>query len=128
MTEAPGGLSILLVENHEDTVTYVRRFLEHYGHEVWVCRTMHEALDRVTDQEPDVILSDIGLPDGSGWSLLQQLRPRTKAYAIAMSGFGMRADVDRSLSAGYQDHLTKPFTPKKLLDALERARDRQAGA
>lgn len=121
MTRQPGQLTILLVENHEDTITYVRRFLEHYGHEVRVGRTMHEALKRVEEKEPDVILSDIGLPDGDGWNLLQQLRLKTKAYAIAMSGFGARADLDRSLAAGYQDHLVKPFAPNKLLDALRRA-------
>jgi CheY-like chemotaxis protein len=121
MTRQPGHLTILLVENHEDTITYVRRFLEHYGHEVRVGRTMQEALAQVDQKEPDVILSDIGLPDGDGWNLLQQLRLKTKAYAIAMSGFGARADLDRSLAAGYQDHLVKPFAPNKLLDALRRA-------
>lgn len=121
MTGEPGHFSILLVENHEDTITYVRRFLEHYGHEVRVGRTIHEALQRVDEKEPDVILSDIGLPDGDGWDLLQQLRRKTKAYAIAMTGYGSRADLDRSLAAGYQDHLVKPFTPDKLLSALQRA-------
>jgi two-component system CheB/CheR fusion protein len=121
MTGPTGHLTILLVENHEDTITYVRRFLEHYGHEVRVGRNMQEALERVEEKEPDVILSDIGLPDGDGWNLLQRLRLKTKAYAIAMSGFGGRADLDRSLAAGYQDHLVKPFAPNKLLDALRRA-------
>jgi CheY-like chemotaxis protein len=121
MTSPSGHLTILLVENHEDTITYVRRFLEHYGHEVRVGRTVHEAVAQVEEKEPDVILSDIGLPDGDGWKLLQQLRLKTKAYAIAMSGFGARADLDRSLAAGYQDHLVKPFAPNKLLDALRRA-------
>ena len=121
MTEKSGHLSILLVENHEDTIMYVSRFLEHHGHEVRVGRTIHEALKRADEKEPDVILSDIGLPDGDGWNLLQQLRLKTKAYAIAMSGFGGRSDLDRSLAAGYQDHLVKPFSPNKLLDALQRA-------
>lgn len=127
MTRQTGHLSILLVENHEDTITYVRRFLEHYGHEVRVGRTMHEALAQVEAKEPDVILSDIGLPDGDGWNLLQQLRLKTKAYAIAMSGFGARADLDRSLAVGYQDHLVKPFAPNKLLDALRRAEQYRRG-
>jgi CheY-like chemotaxis protein len=121
MSEPSSQLSILLVENHEDTVVYVRRFLEHYGHEVRAARTVQEAVDLVGAKDPDVILSDIGLPDGDGWMLLQRLRAKTKAYAIAMSGFGMRTDVDRSLAAGYQDHLIKPFAPNKLLEALHRA-------
>jgi CheY-like chemotaxis protein len=122
MSQPLSQLSILLVENHEDTVLYVRRFLEHYGHEVRAARTVQEAVDMVGVKDPDVILSDIGLPDGDGWMLLQQLRPKTKAYAIAMSGFGMRNDLDRSIAAGFQDHLTKPFAPNKLLEALGRAR------
>ena len=121
MSEPSSQLSILLVENHEDSVVYVRRFLEHYGHEVRAARTAQEAVDLVKAKDPDVILSDIGLPDGDGWTLIQQLRKKTKAYAIAMSGFGMRTDVDRSLAAGYQDHLIKPFAPNKLLEALRRA-------
>ncbi|MBV9488222.1 MAG: response regulator, partial [Verrucomicrobia bacterium] len=59
--------------------------------------------------------------------LLQQLRRKTQAYAIAMSGFGGRADLDRSLAAGYQDNLVKPFTPTRLLDALRRARSGETG-
>jgi len=122
MSEPLTQLSILLVENHEDTVLYVRRFLEHYGHEVRAARTVQEAVDLVGAKDPDVILSDIGLPDGDGWMLLERLRPKTKAYAIAMSGFGMRTDLDRSLAAGFQDHLIKPFAPNKLLEALGRVR------
>jgi CheY-like chemotaxis protein len=65
-----------------------------------------------------VILSDLGLPDLNGWDLMLQLRPNTRAYAIAMSGFGGEADVQRSLSAGYQHHLVKPFVPAALEEVL----------
>jgi CheY-like chemotaxis protein len=54
----------------------------------------------------------------NGWELMKQLRPKTGAFAIAMSGFGDEADVKRSLAAGYQCHLVKPFVPAALEDVL----------
>jgi len=69
----------------------------------------------------DAILSDIGLPDVNGWDLMRQLRPRTRACAIAMSGFGGEADVQRSLASGYQYHLVKPFVPAALVEVLRKA-------
>jgi len=64
---------------------------------------------------PDVVISDIGLPDGSGWELPQRLTLPYRPFAIAMSGFGMREDRERSRAAGYRHHLVKPMD----LEALE---------
>jgi CheY-like chemotaxis protein len=115
------AMTILLIENHEDTASYIKRFLEQLGHGVAVASDSASAA-QITDLDRfDVILSDIGLPDGDGWALMQQIRAKTRAYAIAMSGFGTSADVARSYSVGYQDHLTKPFTPIKLQQALQKA-------
>lgn len=75
----------------------------------------------------DVILSDIGLPDVNGWDLMKQLRPITRAFAIAMSGFGGEADVERSLAAGYQHHLVKPFVPATLEEVLGKVGRRHEG-
>lgn len=114
-------MTILLIENHEDTASYIKRFLEQLGHGVVVAAEGESAVRVLNGHRFDVILSDIGLPDGDGWSLMEQIRGKTQAYAIAMSGFGAASDIARSHSVGYQDHLTKPFTPDKLREALEKA-------
>lgn len=87
-----------------------------------VIQNAQAVLSRDDLAEFDVILSDIGLPDINGWDLMRELRPRTGAHAVAMSGFGSEADIQRSLAAGYQDHLVKPFTPAALEEVLQRAK------
>jgi CheY-like chemotaxis protein len=111
-------LRILLIENHEVTAKFISLFLERSGHQVTVAPDGQTALARNDLANIDVILSDIGLPDVNGWDLMKQLRPRTSAYAIAMSGFGGETDVQRSFASGYQRHLVKPFVPAALEDAL----------
>ena len=111
-------LRILLIENHEVTATFISLFLQRSGHQVTVLPDGQTALSRDDLANFDVILSDIGLPDVNGWDLMRQLRSRTRAYAIAMSGFGGEADVQRSLVSGYQYHLVKPFVPAALEEVL----------
>lgn len=115
------SLRILVIENHEDTAKFISLFLERSGHEVTIIPDGQTALRHDDLPNIDVILSDIGLPDMNGWDLMRQLRPRTRAYAIAMSGFGDEIDVQRSLEAGYQHHLTKPFVPAALEEVLRNA-------
>lgn len=119
-------LRILLIENHEVTAKFISLFLERSGHQVTVIPDGQTALSRDDLAKIDVILSDIGLPDVNGWELMKQLRSRTRAYAIAMSGFGSEADIQRSLASGYQYHLVKPFVPaalEEVLQNVEPARD-----
>lgn len=111
-------LRILIIENHEVTAKFISLFLERSGHQVTVTPDGQTALSRGDLANIDVILSDIGLPDVNGWDLMRQLRPRTRAYAVAMSGFGDEADVQRSFAAGYQYHLVKPFVPAALEEVL----------
>jgi DNA-binding response OmpR family regulator len=113
---------ILIVENHEVTAKFISLFLERSGHQVTIIPDGQTALSRDDLAKIDVILSDIGLPDMNGWDLMKQLRPRTRAYAIAMSGFGDEADVQRSLESGYQYHLVKPFVPAALEEVLRNAK------
>ena len=111
-------LRILLIENHEVTAKFISLFLERSGHQVTIIPDGQTALGRADLADIDVILSDIGLPDVNGWELMKQLRPHTRAYAIAMSGFGGEADIQRSLASGYQYHLVKPFVPAALEEVL----------
>jgi len=115
------GYKILLVENHQDTAVYLQLFLEKAGHSVTISADVRSTIELPDLESFDIILSDIGLPDGDGWELMQRIRPLTHAYAVAMSGFGMTSDIKRSLAVGYQAHLTKPFTPNRLMEVLSKA-------
>ena len=120
-------LRIFVVENHADTLKWISRYLESMGHKVLSARTMADALEALPSADCEVLISDIGLPDGDGWELLRTVRLSRPIYAIAMSGFGMNADRLKSKAAGYRHHLLKPFVPRELDDALEEA-DREAAA
>ena len=120
-TPAIPPLRIFVVENHDDTRELLKMYLEDMGHTVLSAATMTDALEAVPGAECDVLISDIGLPDGDGWELLQKLPVPRPSYAIAMSGFGMSADHLRSKEAGFRRHLLKPFVPDELESALVEA-------
>ena len=89
--------------------------LRHQGHDVRRAGTVAAALQAAQAEPFDLLISDIGLPDGSGLDLMRQLRLRHPMRGIALSGFGMEEDVRRSRAAGFDEHLTKPVS----LDVLE---------
>jgi CheY-like chemotaxis protein len=115
------ALRIFVVENHADTLKYLSLYLEAIGHMVSSAKTMAQALESLPTANCDVLISDIGLPDGDGWELLHTVQLSHPVYAIAMSGFGMNADHVKSKDAGYRRHLLKPFVPSELDAALEEA-------
>ena len=113
------ALRILLVDDHIDTCTVMGRLLAARGHKVAVAHDMKSALKKVAGEEFDVLISDVGLPDGSGIELMA--KSRDVLVGIAMSGFGTEADAARSLEAGFSEHLVKPVTMEKLDAALHAA-------
>ncbi len=114
-------LRIFVVENHPDTLESLQIYLEEMGHTVESAGTVADALAALPGANCDVLISDIGLPDGTGWDLLQRLQFRRPIYTIAMSGFGMNADHARSRAAGFRRHLLKPFPLTELDVLLEEA-------
>ena len=117
-------LRIFLVENHSDTLKWLTLYLEQMGHTVVSARSMEEALAALPSAACEVLISDIGLPDGDGWQLLNKLRETSHEqprYAIAMSGYGMNADRSKSKAAGYSQHILKPFKAAELQTMLEAA-------
>ncbi|MBV9390497.1 MAG: response regulator [Verrucomicrobia bacterium] len=123
------SLRILIVENHSDTLRYLQMYLEQLGHKIDVAKTMHEGLAAAQTADLDVLISDIGLPDGDGWELMRSAEFKHPVYAIAMSGYGMEADRAKSIKAGFKHHLLKPFLPDELNDMLEEAiRERRTRA
>ncbi|HSP45984.1 MAG TPA: response regulator [Chthoniobacterales bacterium] len=117
---------ILLVDDHEDTLRSMGLLLRRLGYEVLSADTTSDAL-RIAEEQPfDILLSDIGLPDGSGLELLKRIRQTRDVPALAVSGFGMDEDVERSRNAGFFDHLTKPVSIDQLQAAIAEL-DGQAG-
>ncbi|MGH6611252.1 MAG: response regulator [Burkholderiaceae bacterium] len=115
------ALRVFVVENHADTRDFLIFMLEELGHTVSAADTMGKALRDVPASDCDVLISDIGLPDGDGWELLSRLDLRRPIYPIAMSGFGMSSDRARSKAVGYRHHLVKPMGLEQLEAILQEA-------
>jgi two-component system CheB/CheR fusion protein len=116
-------LRIFVVENHEDTRFLLCLLLEQLGHTVFSAPSLGTALAAMPAARCEVLISDIGLPDGNGWELMTRLGDDRPPYAIAMSGFGMSSDRQRSLGVGYRHHLLKPVEPDQLERLLDEAAD-----
>jgi len=115
---------ILVVDDHGDTLRAMKLLLTRLGYEVLAAENMADAL-RIADQhEFDILLSDIGLPDGTGHELLRRIRTKREVPALALSGFGMDEDIERSHDAGFADHLTKPVSIDRLRSAIEELESR----
>jgi CheY-like chemotaxis protein len=114
-------LRVFLVENHLDSLHALRGYLEQMGHTVLFATTMSETLAAFPGADCHVLISDIGLPDGSGWELMERLAPSRSVFTIAMSGYGMPEDIERSRRAGFRHHLVKPTDPDQLDTLLAQA-------
>ena len=128
MPAAAGAKSqVLLVEDHEDTARILRRMLESAGYGVGQANSLAGARDLATKRPFDILISDVGLPDGSGLDLMRELRDRQGMCGIALSGFGMDEDLAASKAAGFSAHLTKPVEWDRLRDAITDVLPKKAG-
>ena len=110
---------ILLVEDHEATLNVLTRLLERAGHTVTPASSVAAALAAAAANDFDVLISDLGLPDGTGLELIRALRIDHPAFqAIALSGYGTEEDLQRTRGAGFDDHLVKPVEFDQLRRAL----------
>ena len=112
-------LSLLVVEDHVDTARALSRMLTGFGHTVKTAHTAAAARSAAEADTFDLVLSDIGLPDATGYDLMRDLRARHGLAGIAMSGYGMDEDLEKSRDAGFAAHLTKPVAIDRLVDAIE---------
>jgi PAS domain S-box-containing protein len=119
--QARQGIHILIVEDHRETNLVMQMFLERQGYRVSSARTVTDALELATATNFDVVISDISLPDGTGLDLMRTLRAVKPVVGIALSGFGMETDIQRSLEAGFVEHLVKPVGVRALQAAIDRA-------
>jgi two-component system CheB/CheR fusion protein len=115
------ALKILLVDDHHDTCAALEKLLARRGHLVAVTHNVRAAMEAAVRNKFDLLISDIALPDGSGTDLMVQLRAISKIPGIAISGFGNNGDIERSLQAGFSQHLIKPIKLDTLEAAIERA-------
>lgn len=110
---------VLLVEDHPDTARAMARLLKESGYDVRTADCVATALQLAGAEPFDVVISDIGLPDATGYELMQQLRDRHGIKGIALSGYGMEDDMRRSREAGFVEHVVKPVNITQL-DAVIR--------
>src|SRR5262249_1111904 len=106
-------MRILLVEDHEDTNRSLTNLLRRRGYHVQSALTLESALNLTGNEQFDVLISDLALPDGSGIDLMRKLSSKPP-LAIALTGFGMEEDIRRSREVGFQHHLVKPIDLNKL--------------
>ncbi len=112
----PASLRVLLVEDHDATRVVLTNLLARRGFEVFSAASVKEAIDVAEHEKLDVVLSDIGLPDGSGYDLMERLRDDFGLKGVALTGYGMEHDVARSQRTGFVSHLIKPVR----IEALEK--------
>jgi CheY-like chemotaxis protein len=112
---------VLLVDDHDDTRETLAKLLTRSGYEVTAAGTMQGALEKASAGIFDILVSDLGLPDGHGTELMRTMKEKYQLAGIAFSGFGMPDDVEKSLEAGFSAHLTKPVDFKKLKEAMGEA-------
>jgi signal transduction histidine kinase/CheY-like chemotaxis protein len=110
---------VLLVDDHHDTCIGMKRMLERRGYEITVAHSADQAAEKVRTQQFDLLISDIGLPDRSGYDLMREVRLNNNLPGIALSGFGTEQDVKQARAAGFSEHLTKPINFERLERAIQ---------
>ena len=110
---------VLLVDDHYDTCIGMKRMLERRGYEITVAHSAEQSVEKVRIEEFDLLISDIGLPDRTGYELMRELRVNKDLPGIALSGFGSEQDVKQAREAGFSEHLTKPINFDRLEKTIQ---------
>jgi CheY-like chemotaxis protein len=114
--------SALVVDDVADVTEMLQVLLSHAGYDVVTAASAKAALKAANERQFDVIISDIGMPEMNGYQLAEALR-QLPAYRtvplVAVTGYSMFDDRERSLKAGFNAHMTKPIDPRALLDLIE---------
>lgn len=117
------GIKILVVDDETDTRELVTFVLEQQGAKVTSASSAHEALRVLTQAKPDVLLSDIGMPDIDGYMLIQQVRMFASEQggqipAIALTAYAGDTNQQQVIAAGFQKHISKPIEPEALIQTI----------
>ncbi len=131
VTPYPNGTvsaHVLLAEDHPDSGRLLSRALTRVGYRVHLATSIASAIEVFRSEPIDLLVSDLGLPDGHGTELLQKVRAIRPIKAIALSGYGLEHDLQATREAGFLFHLVKPIDPQTLRSAIERALNGSAAA
>jgi signal transduction histidine kinase len=109
---------LLVVDDHHDTCLGMKMLLERRGYRITLAHTADQAIEKAQAEKFDLLISDIGLPDRSGYELMKELRETNSLRGIALSGFGMENDINQARAAGFSEHLTKPINFDRLDEAI----------
>jgi CheY-like chemotaxis protein len=113
------AVRVLVVEDDDDTRELVRATLEHAGAQVEAVGSASEARREMAEESPDVLVSDIRMPEEDGYSLIQSLRTAgVTTPAIALTANARREDAEEARNAGFQVHLAKPIDAARLVEAV----------
>jgi CheY-like chemotaxis protein len=115
----PRHRRVLLVDDHHDTCIGMKRMLERHGYEITVAHSAEQAVEKVRSEDFDLLISDIGLPDRSGYELMREVRLKKDLPGIALSGFGSEQDISQAREAGFSEHLTKPINYERLEKTIQ---------
>jgi CheY-like chemotaxis protein len=116
----------LVVDDEADTRDYLSFVLEQAGATVTVAASAGEALQVLSRSKPDVLLSDIGMPDVDGYMLVRQVEALetklgTRIPAVALTAYASEIERQQALAAGFEQHISKPVEPEELVRAIARA-------
>jgi PAS domain S-box-containing protein len=130
---ALAGFKVLLVDDEPDTLHMLKLLLEQSGATVEACGSAAEALRAAREREPDVLISDIGMPGEDGYALINKIRALElerggRLPAIALTAYAAAEDRSQALAAGYQRHVTKPVDPDDLVAVVAALLGRAANA
>jgi len=125
-TSATQSMHLLVVEDHEATKAVLGKLLRKNGHTVTIAASVSEALAAFAVTPVDVLISDLGLPDGTGIELMREVRRQRPIPGIALSGYGMENDLQKTREAGFYAHLVKPINFEKLCGVLKEIEVRYA--
>jgi DNA-binding response OmpR family regulator len=111
-------MHILLVEDHNHTRIGLLRLLTLFGYQVSTADNARTALNVLGARQLDTLISDIGLPDGTGFELVAEARKQQRLKAVALTAWTADADRQRGLEAGFDEYLSKPLNFQQLLEVL----------
>ncbi|MEH2143019.1 hybrid sensor histidine kinase/response regulator [Nostoc sp.] len=116
-------LQALLVDDDRDSREFIAFLLEQYGAQVTEADSAHDALSSLRQAKFDLLISDIGMPDMDGYTLIRQIRKQSpdqggEIPAIALTAYAGEIDQQQALAAGFQRHISKPIEPELLIEAI----------
>jgi DNA-binding response OmpR family regulator len=121
-------MRILVVDDNRDILDLVQRVLQTYGHEVVIARDGLEALQQESTSQPDLVVLDVNLPTLDGWEVCRRMKARRDVPVMLLTVRAERADIERSIDAGADDHLPKPFDITVFLNHINRLTSRALAA